>query len=233
MFRELGVELKRSTAFHPQTDGATERANRTLIESLRAFVDADQTNWDTLLPQLQNSVNDSKNETTKQSPWMMRFGQERSAPLDDELRDAGVDEPRGLHPAAQERLAARDAAVESARASIEKAQAKQRADSMPGRREAVIQAGDLVLLSNKNLASTSPGVRKLGPQFLGPYKVLEMRGSNAARLELPDTARINPTFNLDLLRKFVEGDDFPERPKRFDRPGPELREDDEARGPRE
>ena len=45
--------------------------------------------------------------------------------------------------------------------------------------------------------------RKLEPLYFGPYEVLEMHGTNAAKLKLPDGCRLHPVFNLDLLRKYV------------------------------
>jgi hypothetical protein len=50
-----------STAFHPQTDGQTERANRTLITMLRNFVDQRQSNWDLLLSAAEFATNNATN----------------------------------------------------------------------------------------------------------------------------------------------------------------------------
>jgi hypothetical protein len=41
----LGIELRRSTAYHPQTDGSSERTNRTVKQTLQAFVEYAQPNW--------------------------------------------------------------------------------------------------------------------------------------------------------------------------------------------
>ena len=46
----LGITGRRSTAFHPQTDGQTERVNQVLEQYLRAFVNWEQDNWVELLP---------------------------------------------------------------------------------------------------------------------------------------------------------------------------------------
>ena len=45
-----------STAFHPQSDGQTERINRTLEQMIRAYVNDKQDNWDKLLPYVRNSI---------------------------------------------------------------------------------------------------------------------------------------------------------------------------------
>ena len=56
--------------------------------------------------------------------------------------------------------------------------------------------------SNLNLKGKSD---KLKPRFVGPFQVLEMVGSNAARLQLPATMKIHPVFNVGLLKKY-QGD---------------------------
>ena len=230
----LRTALKRSTAFHPQTDGQTERQNRTLVEALRAYVDAHQGNWDVLLPQLQLANNTAVCASTGQTPFAMVYGRAARTELDAALEADGV-APRGAHPGAKE-LAERIAAAErSARALTEKAQAKQRADSQRGRREGELAVGDQAWLSNRNLRLAEHGrARKLEPLYFGPYEVLEMHGSNAAKLRLPAGCRLHPVFNLDLLRKYVDGRaEFPERPQQDARPGPLPQEDPAAGGPGE
>ena len=50
VFRRTGITGSTSTAFHPQTDGQTERVNQELEQYLRAFTDMRQSNWSGLLP---------------------------------------------------------------------------------------------------------------------------------------------------------------------------------------
>mgnify|MGYP000269914698 CR=1 FL=1 len=229
----LAVELKRSTAFHPQTDGQTERANRTLVEALRSFVDADQRNWDVLLPELQVAANDARCESTGHSPFYMNNGRLRRGKLEAELEADGVAE-RGAYPGAAAIAEKVHKAGVEARACIEKAQAKQRADSARGRREGEIGRGDLVLLANKNmrLDSGDGRARKLEPLYFGPYEVLEMKGSNAAKLRMPPGCKLSPVFNLDLLKRYVDGRrEFPNREVRLDRPPQEIEEDPARGGP--
>ena len=68
LHRLMDVKLAMSTAFHPQTDGQTERANQTLEIMLRAFVDQQQTNWDLLLTAAEFAYNNATNATTGFSP---------------------------------------------------------------------------------------------------------------------------------------------------------------------
>jgi hypothetical protein len=120
---------------------------------------------------------------------------------------------------------------------MEAAQLKQREDSQRGRRECELAVGDKAWLSNRNLrpdaaAAAAGRARKLEPLYYGPYEVLAMHGSNAAELRLPAGCRLHPVFNVDLLKKFVDGrSEFPSRPVADARPGPLPAEDPAAGGP--
>ena len=67
----LGTRLALSTAYHPQTDGQTERINRILEEMLRAYVNERQDDWDRFLPLMQFAYNDSESETTGSTPFFL------------------------------------------------------------------------------------------------------------------------------------------------------------------
>ena len=235
LWNGLRAQLKLSTAFHPQTDGQTENANRVLITALKSSVDSSGLNWATMLPQMQKAANGSVVESTGFTPNMLMFGREVIAEFDIALETGGV-QARSRHPGAQALLEERCKSEKAAREKIAKAQAKQRADSMKGRRAPTIQVGDKVWLSARNMRDVggAPGKSlKLRSLYYGPYEVLEMHGTNAARLQLPEGSNlVHPVFNLDLLKKYVDGaQEFPARPPTFDRQGPEPEEDPAAGGP--
>ena len=70
----MGTKRKLSTAFHPQTDGQTERANQTLEQYLRAYVNRRQNNWVSLLPLAQLAYNNQASDTTKETPFFANHG---------------------------------------------------------------------------------------------------------------------------------------------------------------
>jgi len=72
--RILGTQLLMSTAFHPQTDGVTERANRTINAILRAVVNPDQSNWVEKIPMVEFAINSSVNKSTGYAPFDLTFG---------------------------------------------------------------------------------------------------------------------------------------------------------------
>ena len=65
----LGTELRLSSAYHPQTDGATERANCTMTQMLRQCVRPDQKDWVQKLPAIELAMNMARSESTGFSPF--------------------------------------------------------------------------------------------------------------------------------------------------------------------
>ena len=72
--RMLGTKLMMSTSFHPQTDGATERANRVINTVLRAVIQPDQSDWYEKLPLVEFAINSSENKSTGYAPFELNYG---------------------------------------------------------------------------------------------------------------------------------------------------------------
>jgi Reverse transcriptase (RNA-dependent DNA polymerase)./Integrase core domain. len=70
----MGVLQDHSTAYHPQTDGQTERMNRVMEDILRCYADAQQTAWDLQLPMVEFAINNSPAEATGQTPFVLNYG---------------------------------------------------------------------------------------------------------------------------------------------------------------
>ena len=77
----LGVSHTMSTAYHPQTDGQTERSNRTLEDMLRAFVSPSQDDWDLKLPCCEFAVNNAWNAATGSTPFFLSQGSHPRSPV--------------------------------------------------------------------------------------------------------------------------------------------------------
>jgi hypothetical protein len=69
-----------STAFHLQTDGQTERTNRTLEEMLRPYVSPSQDGWDLKLPCAEFAVNNATTAATGFSPFYLNYGRHPRGP---------------------------------------------------------------------------------------------------------------------------------------------------------
>ncbi len=69
-----GVSIKMSSAFHPQTDGASERTNKTVNQAIRFHVERNQTGWKRALPKIRFNIMNSVNASTGFSGFQLRFG---------------------------------------------------------------------------------------------------------------------------------------------------------------
>ena len=74
-----------TSSYHPQTNASAERMNSTINKTLRAFVDSNQKNWDTLLPSVMSAYRISPNTSTKMAPYFVVFGKDCTLPLDTAL----------------------------------------------------------------------------------------------------------------------------------------------------
>jgi hypothetical protein len=108
------TKLAMSPSFHPQTDGQTERANRTLEEMLRHYVGSRQDDWCDKLAYLEFAYNSAKNKTTGQTPFLLNYGQE---PL--KLSDLLLTREPNTVPSASDFVAHMQELAEAAAASVE------------------------------------------------------------------------------------------------------------------
>jgi transposase InsO family protein len=81
MCERLGTRLALSTAYHPETDGQTERTNRTLEEMLRNYVNDAQNDWEEWLPLVEFAYNDSESASTGFTPFYLLYGEHPRSPL--------------------------------------------------------------------------------------------------------------------------------------------------------
>ena len=81
-----------STSFHPQTDGQTERANRTLEDMLRHYINPSQNDWDQHLAAIEFAINNSWQESTKETPFFLNYGHHPLTPI--QLSNGSVTVPK-------------------------------------------------------------------------------------------------------------------------------------------
>ncbi|CAI7903370.1 unnamed protein product [Closterium sp. NIES-53] len=189
---QYGTKLQFSSAYHPQTDGQTERTNQTMEQLIRTNC-SDPTRWEDSLAMLEFAFNNAPSSTTNHSPFFFNHGKDPMVPTTTTL-----DNPV---PWSQTFMTELQEVCEKAANTIRKANTTSRKYADLLRRELVLTAGQLVLLDTKNLHL--PGPSKLRPRFCGPFKIIKMLTHVTAKLLLPDDWRIYDAFHVSLLRKFV------------------------------
>jgi hypothetical protein len=192
----LDVKGNRSTAYHPESDGQTERVNQTLEQYLRIYCDFQQDDWYQLLPLAEFVYNNAKSASTGMSPFFANYGfHPRAAP---KVRT----EPASYEHPAAETLADHLRNVHAElRVELEKAQqAYKRKFDRKAKPVPSFKVGDLVWLNRKNIETTRPSA-KLDFKRFGPFKITKVVGEArlAFELELPPQWRIHNVFHATLL----------------------------------
>lgn len=191
-----GIQQRLSTAYHPETDGQTERANQEVLTYLRCFVDFAQTDWEELLPGGQLALNNRKSSATSLSPFFIEHGYHVD-PL--EVKQAEEQETNGPQRDARRFLERLEETIEFTQAAV--AATAQRMEDTANKKRTqseVYAKDDWVWLSTKNFRSKRPS-KKLGDKWekfqvekmVSPL-VVELRGVPGA---------MYPRFHVDLVRR--------------------------------
>ena len=199
-FEVMGTTLAMSTAYHPQTDGQTERVNRVMEEALRSFVGANQLDWDRCLPSLQFAYNTSVHSSTGQTPFYLNYGRHPTVPAG-LLGDAPTNADRSV-PSTNVFVADLKASMSTATAHLERSRDRQRTVADRRRQDQEYAVGDRVLLSTAHIAVPPNLTRKLAKLYDGPFTIEARIGENAYRLRLPESVKLHPVFNVSQLRPY-------------------------------
>jgi deoxyuridine 5'-triphosphate nucleotidohydrolase len=206
----LDIKRKMSTAFHPQTDGQSERVNQTLETYLRTYINYDQDNWYSLLPLAEFAYNNSTTSATKVSPFYANYGYHPKSnwPSTSEGKNPSSELyshwMKAVHDKARTTL-------EETRNSMSKYYDQNKLPT-PNYKE-----GELVMLNAKNIRTKRPS-KKLAPKLYGPFKILKRIGSHAYQLQLQQRWRIHDVFHVSLLEPY-RANSLAGRPQ--ERPEPE------------
>ena len=190
--RMLGIKTKLSTAFHPQTDGQTERMNQELEQYLWFFIKHRQKDWPEWLAVAEFAINNKVHMATKVSPFMANYGKE--------LRMGGDIRKKGKVEGVTEFVERMKKVQEEAEAALRKTQEEMKRYADRGRKETEVwKKGERVLLSTKDLVFKERPSKKLTERYVGPYVIEEVVSTNAVKLRLPSSMRIHLVVNMSRI----------------------------------
>ncbi|GKD33017.1 hypothetical protein Tco_1248526 [Tanacetum coccineum] len=179
--KALGMQLDLSTAYHPQTDGQSERTIQTLDDMLRAYVIDFGNGWDRHLPLVEFLYNNSYHTSIKAAPF-------------EALYDI-------IHETTEKIFKIRD--------RMQAAHDRQKSYADKRRRSFEFEIRDKVLLKVAPWKGVMRfGKRgKLNPHYIRPFRIIERIGPVAYHLELPqELSRVHNVFHVCNLKKCLSDD---------------------------
>jgi transposase InsO family protein len=190
------ITRRMSTAFHPQTDGQTERQNQTLQEYLRSFCTTCQMEWAKQLPIAEFAYNNAIRSDLGVSPFRVVLGYDPQMYFDTE-----DSVPEGRIPAAKERIKHLAELRKDLQKRLEDASKSQAKYYNRKHQPISFKKGDLVLVSTKNLRLRDAS-KKLSQRLMGPFRIDEPVGSQAYRVHLPTASRIHDVFHVSAMEPY-------------------------------
>jgi hypothetical protein len=186
-----------STAYHPQTDGQSERTIQTLEDMLRACVIDFGKSWEIHLPLVEFSYNNSYHSSIKAAPFEALYGRKCRSPLCwAEVGESQLTGPELVYETSEK--------IVQIRQRLAAARDRQKSYADRRRKPLEFQVGDKVLLK----VSPWKGVirfgkrGKLNPRYVGPFAILDRIGPVAYRLDLPaELGSVHNVFHVSNLKK--------------------------------
>lgn len=190
------IEQRLSAAFHPETDGATERMNQEVLAYLRAFISFSQLEWSKMLPSAQLALNNRNNSSSGLSPFFTEHGYHKE-PIQQKV--VQNNEPKTKpHKLAEKFLMRIQEAQEFAAAAMTSSQIKIEEQSNKHRSPVLqFRVGDMVWLNLKNIQTPQP--KKKLAWINGKYKITRIISPHVVELDVP--SQIWPRFHVELLHK--------------------------------
>ncbi|XP_051271638.1 uncharacterized protein LOC127372197 isoform X2 [Dicentrarchus labrax] len=201
VYQLLGIRSLRTTPYHPQTDGLTERFNQTLKQMLRKFVNNSGTDWDQWLPYLLFAYREVPQASTGFSPFELLYGHEVRGPLSllREIWEGGKGKGESLNVISyvvqmREQL---EKMSELAQSHMREAQQQQKSWYDRSARQRSFNSGQkvLVLLPSDD--------NKLLAKWQGPFEILKKLGPTTYQVATPGRPRASRTLHINLLKEWV------------------------------
>ena len=189
---QMGVKHSLSTAYHPQTDGQTERVNQVIEQYLRMYCNYEQNDWADLLDTAAFVYNNTVHNSIGVSPFFACYGWNPKAHPDIPQR-LGVNDPGRF-----EYLMDGKERCKYLQEQIREAQRRTVDQYNRKHKDIEFKVGDMVYINRRNWKTRRP-TPKLDTRFAGPYPVQERVGRRAYRITLPANLRVHDVFHVSML----------------------------------
>lgn len=220
-YKLLGIKRNLSTAFHPQTDGQTERMNQEVEKYLRIFINERQTDWADWLPMAQFALNNRVNRATGYSLFYLNHGRHPNDGFRPQRVNAKCE-------SAEEFVQGIAKVHEEAKAALRLAQERMKADYDKHTRPShEYNVGDKAWVKGEHITTDRPS-KKLDWKWYGPFKILQKYNASSYLLELLThwKTKLNPSFNERNMKPFIEPEAQIQK-DRHPRPPPAIAKTDE------
>ena len=212
LYKRLGIKPHFSSAYHPESDGQTERVNQPIEHFLRIYAGIEQDSWSRWLPMAEFSYNNAVHSATRMSPFQCLYGQNPvMSPTKIQVENPEAETMATLIEKQREEA---QSALRLAKESMTRGQGEE----VP--KQFNVGEKVWVLAKNIQIKSSSP---KLNNKRIGPFPIRKKLSDWAYEVELPETLKIHPVFYIGLLSKAVEDEHRPF----LERPPPEVVEGEE------
>ncbi|KAJ1594943.1 hypothetical protein NDA14_003675 [Ustilago hordei] len=189
---QMGVKHSLSMAYHPQTDGQTERVNQVIEQYLRMYCNYEQDDWANLLDTAAFVYNNTVHNSIGVSPFFACYGWNPKAHPDIPQR-LGVNDPGRF-----EYLMDGKERCKYLQEQIREAQRRSVDQYNRKHKDIEFKVGDMVYINHRNWKTRRP-TPKLDTWFAGPYPVQERVGRRAYRITLPANLRVHDVFHVSML----------------------------------
>ena len=165
LFKILQVEIKLSSAYHPQTDGQTKRVNQFLEQYLRCSINYHKDNWVDLLPLTEFAYNNTIQDSTKQTPFFANYGHH---PRFDQFQLFNSKNPAAENLTTQLLEIQKDMKIKL----LEAQEHQKRNANKSCKQHPPIRIRDKIWLLHQNLKTHQPS-DKLDYRRLGPFSIIK------------------------------------------------------------
>ena len=202
--RDLDISRNLCSAYHPQSNGLTERLNQTLVHQLRKLVNESMDNWDSLIPWVLMSYRANRQASTKFSPFVIVYGQQMRLPIEVDGEQDHESQPycdadeEKMMSQRMERIKGLPSFRTACKSNITAAEERQKQQYDAKQQPATFKVGDLVWYRNTRRDTRKGG--KLESVWVAKAIIEEVLAKGTYRLE--GLARM---YNAANLQKATTG----------------------------